>query len=108
LRKRQQVRSATLRSLVLLEALFSLALVGLIWFSVTNGLRPLARMRCPARRARRARPGPLCRTRACRYELQPVVAAFNALLGRVQAGARAQHDFLRQCGAPAAHAAGRA
>ncbi len=45
MRKRLQVRSAVLRVLILLETVFTLALIGLIWFTVTGGLRPLARMR---------------------------------------------------------------
>src|SRR5471030_2506290 len=45
LRKRVQIRGAIFRALVPLEALFTLASVGLIWFSVTNGLLPLNRMR---------------------------------------------------------------
>jgi two-component system sensor histidine kinase TctE len=97
MRKRLQLRSAIVRALVLLEALFSAALVGLIWFSVTNGLRPLSRMRADlARRdgddlALSFQPLPDDRVP---YELGPVVGAFNELLGKVQAGARAQHDFL--------------
>ncbi|WP_308600661.1 sensor histidine kinase N-terminal domain-containing protein [Massilia sp. Dwa41.01b] len=44
-RARQGARAAILRSLVLLEIVFSLALVALVWFSVGNGLAPLARLR---------------------------------------------------------------
>ncbi|HEX9172715.1 MAG TPA: sensor histidine kinase, partial [Telluria sp.] len=40
----EQGLSATVGALVALEALFTLVLVGLIWFSVTNGLQPLARL----------------------------------------------------------------
>ena len=93
LRKRHQIRSATLRSLLLMEVLFSLTLVGLIWFSVTNGLRPLARMRSQLDARDGLDPAGVSEE-GVPYELQPVVAAFNALLGRVQAGARSQHDFL--------------
>lgn len=93
LRKRQQVRSATVRALVLLETLFTLALVGLIWFSVTNGLQPLVRMRANLN-ARDGQDLAPVGDEGVPYELAPVVSAFNDLLGKVQAGARAQHDFL--------------
>jgi two-component system sensor histidine kinase TctE len=93
LRKRQQIRSATVRALVLLESLFTLALVGLIWFSVTNGLQPLARMRANLNARDGADLAPV-ESDAVPYELTPVVNAINELLGKVQAGANAQHDFL--------------
>jgi two-component system sensor histidine kinase TctE len=93
LRKRQEVRSATLRALVLLEILLTLALAGLAWFSVTNGLRPLARLAARLDTRGRADLEPLAAP-AMPQELAPVVSAFNALLGRIAADARAQDDFL--------------
>jgi two-component system sensor histidine kinase TctE len=93
LRKLHLVRSATIRTLLLLETLFTLALVGLIWFSVTNGLQPLARMRAKLNARDGADLTPVGED-GVTYELAPVVSAFNDLLGRVQAGARSQHDFL--------------
>jgi two-component system sensor histidine kinase TctE len=93
LRKRQQVRAATLRALVLLEVLFTLALAGLAWLSVTNGLGPLARLaaRLDARGSAELEP---LDAPAMPQELAPVVTAFNALLGRIAAGTRAQDEFL--------------
>jgi two-component system sensor histidine kinase TctE len=93
LRKRLQMRAATVRALVLLEALFTLASVGLIWFSVTNGLRPLNRMRAELDGRGGDELAPLDAERLPR-ELAPVLRAFNGLLERVRAGAKAQHDFL--------------
>jgi two-component system sensor histidine kinase TctE len=93
LRKQQQLRAATLRALVLLEILFTLALAGLAWFSVTNGLRPLARLAARLDTRGRADLEPLDPP-ALPQELAPVVSAFNALLGRIAADARAQDDFL--------------
>lgn len=93
LRQRAQLRSATVRALILVEGLFTLALVGLIWFSVTNGLLPLARMRADLDARDGADLAPVAEE-GLPYELAPVVSAFNDLLGRVQAGARAQHEFL--------------
>jgi two-component system sensor histidine kinase TctE len=91
-RARQQVRAAIVRSLVLLEVLFSLALVGLVWFSVGNGLAPLARLRARLDARGSADLAPLDDANMPR-ELVPVVGAFNALLGRIDMGARAQDDF---------------
>jgi two-component system sensor histidine kinase TctE len=92
-RRLAQVRSATLRSLALIEGVFTLALVGLVWLSVTNGLLPLARTRAnlAARDGEDLAPMPLDDVP---YELAPVLGAFNDLLDKVQAGARARHDFL--------------
>ena len=93
LRKRGQIRAATIRALVLVEGLFTLALAGLIWFSVTSGLLPLSRMRANLNARDGADLEPIA-DEGVPYELTPVVSAFNELLGKVQAGARAQHDFL--------------
>ncbi|SHG69332.1 sensor histidine kinase [Massilia sp. CF038] len=93
MRKRQQVRSAILRALLLVEGVFILALVGLIWFSVTNGLLPLARMRANLN-AREVNDLAPIDSGAVPYELVPVVGAFNEMLGKVRAGATAQHNFL--------------
>ena len=93
LRKRQQTRAAIVRALILLETVFTAAMVGLIWFSVTSGLLPLARMRADlgAREAGDLAP---IEAAAVPYELAPVVGAFNELLDKVQTSTRAQHDFL--------------
>jgi two-component system sensor histidine kinase TctE len=92
LSQRQQVRSAIVRALVLLDVLFSLALVGLVWFSVGNGLAPLARLRARLDARGSHDLAPLDDSGMPR-ELAPLGAAFNALLGRIAAGARAQDDF---------------
>jgi two-component system sensor histidine kinase TctE len=91
-RKRQQIRSAIVRAMVPLVALLSLVMVGLVWFSVSNGLAPLARMRADLNQRDGQDLTPV--DTDVPYELAPVVSAFNGLLGKVEAGARAQHDFL--------------
>jgi two-component system sensor histidine kinase TctE len=91
-RARQGVQAAIVRSLVLLELVFSLALVGLVWFSVGNGLSPLARLRARLDARGSADLAPLDDAGMPR-ELVPVVDAFNALLGRIELGARAQDEF---------------
>ncbi len=93
LRKRTQVRQAVVRALVLLESLLALSCVGLIWFSVGNGLLPLNRLRAGLN----ARDGddlePIAAAQVP-YELEPVVSAFNGLLAKVSQGARARQEFL--------------
>ena len=93
LRKRSQIRNATVRALVLLEALFTLASVGLIWFSVGSGLQPLNRMRAGLNARAGDDLSPIS-TAEVPDELGPVVVAFNGLLDKVSEGARSQQDFL--------------
>jgi two-component system sensor histidine kinase TctE len=81
------------RAVLLLEALFTLVLVGLIWFSVTTGLRPLVRMRADLMKREAGDLAPLA-PEAMPYELAPVVGAFNELLDKVHTSSQAQHDFL--------------
>ncbi|USX29305.1 HAMP domain-containing histidine kinase [Oxalobacteraceae bacterium OTU3CINTB1] len=91
--KHVQMRQAVVRGLVLLEVLIALACIGLIWFSVSNGLRPLNRLRAGLN----ARDGDDLAPIAIAdvpYELEPVVSAFNGLLDKVGEGARARQDFL--------------
>jgi two-component system sensor histidine kinase TctE len=92
-RKLRQVRSATLRSLALIEVALTLALVGLVWLSVGNGLAPLARMRADLAGREGDDLTPVALD-DMPYELAPVVNAFNDLLDKVEAGAKARHDFL--------------
>ncbi|MES2018150.1 MAG: sensor histidine kinase [Pseudomonadota bacterium] len=95
MRKRRLVRTEIVRALALIETLFTLALVGLIWISVTNGLLPLARMRSNLLRREAGDLAPIPLEEAqVPYELAPVVGAFNELLDKVQSGARMQHAFL--------------
>ena len=93
LRKRRQVGGDTVRAMLLLEALFTLILAGLVWFSVTGALQPLARLRANLN----ARDGddlaPIGE-HDVPYELAPVVRAFDDLLAKLQAGGQARHDFL--------------
>ncbi|HZX26101.1 MAG TPA: ATP-binding protein [Telluria sp.] len=92
MRRLEGSRWTIVRVLLLVETLFTVGLAGLIWFSVTNGLAPLGRMRAElnARGGERLEPLPA----DVPFELVPMVAALNDLLERVRSGARAQHDFL--------------
>jgi two-component system sensor histidine kinase TctE len=91
-RQRQQARLAMLRALVLLEILFGLAVAGLVWFSVTNSLAPLARLRASLDRRDSVNLEPLDED-GMGPELQPVAAAFNALLERIAEAARTQREL---------------
>lgn len=93
LRQRKEARAAIVRALVLLEALFTALSIGLIWYSVSNGLRPLHRLRAAlkARAADDLSPVP---TSAVPDELEPVVVALNGLLERAGADASARQNFL--------------
>jgi two-component system sensor histidine kinase TctE len=91
-RQRQQARLAMLRALVLLEILFGLAVVGLVWFSVTNSLAPLARLRASLDRRDSVNLEPLDED-GMGPELQPVAAAFNALFERIAEAARTQREL---------------
>lgn len=93
LRKRSQVRAAIVRALVLLESVFTLVLVGLIWISVTTGLLPLEQMRSDLKRREEGDLAPID-SATVPTELAPVVVAFNELLDKVQSGAAAQREFL--------------
>jgi two-component system sensor histidine kinase TctE len=92
-RQRQQVRGTIVRALVLLEVAFTLALGGLAWFSISNGLAPLAHLRSALNRRERADLAPLDPAATPR-ELAAVVVAFNSLLERLAASARSQDAFL--------------
>jgi two-component system, OmpR family, sensor histidine kinase TctE len=93
IRQRQQVQAATVRSLLLLEGLVTLGLIGAAWFSVTNGLLPLSRMRANLNGRDAGDFAPIGQD-GVPYELAPVVAAFNDLLGKVQDVSKVQQDFL--------------
>lgn len=93
LRRQHEVRAAIVRSLVLIEGLLTLALVGIAWLSVTNGLLPLARMRSDLDAREGGDLTPVGGDDVP-YELAPVVAAFNDLLGKVRDSAKAREDFL--------------
>lgn len=93
LRRQHEVRAAIVRSLVLIEGLLTLALVGIAWLSVTNGLRPLSRMRSDLDSREGGDLTPVG-GEDVPFELAPVVSAFNDLLGKVRDSAQAREDFL--------------
>ncbi|GAB2843675.1 sensor histidine kinase N-terminal domain-containing protein [Pseudoduganella ginsengisoli] len=97
-RMRAQIRQTALRALLALGVVATVGSIGLAWLSVTNGLRPLDRMRSHLNARSRDDLEPIP-PEGVPYELEPVVLAFNGLLARVESAAQAQQDFL----ADAAH-----
>lgn len=93
LRKRNQARQATVRAMLPLAILFTLASVGLVWFSVTNGLQPLERVRAGIQSRGADDFAPIAADHVP-LEVAPVVQALNELLERVRAGSQAQQDFF--------------
>jgi two-component system sensor histidine kinase TctE len=93
LRKRGQARAAILRAMLPLAALFTLASVGFVWFSVSGGLSPLNRVRTDIQARSSDDLSPIASAEVP-LEVKPVVHAFNGLLERVREGAQAQQDFL--------------
>ena len=91
--QRGQMRQATLRALVLLEVVLTVASVGLIWFSVSSALRPLNRLRSDLNARAGDELAPVS-SADVPYELEPVVHAFNGLLDKVGEGAQARQQFL--------------
>jgi two-component system sensor histidine kinase TctE len=87
------LREAVLRTLVLLEIVFALGCVALVWFSVSNGLRPLIRLRAELNAREGDDLAPIAAAEVP-YELEPVVSAFNGLLAKVGDGAQARQEFL--------------
>jgi two-component system sensor histidine kinase TctE len=93
LRKRGMARAAIVRTMLPLAAVLTLASVGLVWFSVTNGLAPLDRVRAALQSRDADDLSPLVPADVPR-EVKPMVHSLNGLLERVRAGAQAQQDFL--------------
>lgn len=93
LRKQAFIRANITRALLPLEILFTLAAVGVIWYCVRRALLPLDRLRGELDERGAGDLAPIGDA-AVPDELAPLVSAFNALLGKVAAGAHAQHDFL--------------
>ncbi len=93
LRKRGQARTAIVRAMLPLAAVFTLASIGLVWFSVTNGLSPLHRVRAGIQARSADDVSPISAAHVP-LEVMPMVHSFNGLLERVREGAQAQQDFL--------------
>lgn len=93
LRKRGQARTAIVSAMLPLAAVFTLASIGLVWFSVTNGLSPLHRVRAGIQ-ARGAEDVSPIASSDVPLEVMPMVHSFNGLLERVREVGQAQQDFM--------------
>lgn len=96
--KRSQLSNKIIASVILPQFVIIPLAVILVWFGLSQGLRPLTRLRerIQARREGDLSPIP---TNRVPEELQPLTEAFNAMLGRMQHNVEAQRRFI----ADAAH-----
>lgn len=98
LEKRSQLANKIIASVILPQFVIIPLAVVLVWFGLSQGLRPLTRLR----ERIEARPendlSPI-RTRRVPEELQPLIDAFNAMLERMRGNLDAQQRFI----ADAAH-----
>ncbi len=96
--KRSQLANKIIASVILPQFVIIPLAVILVWFGLSQGLRPLTRLR---ERIQARREGDLSPIPARRVpeELQPLTEAFNAMLGRMQNNMEAQSRFI----ADAAH-----
>jgi len=93
LRKREHIRNLILSSLIVLEILLTLILIGIMWIAVTKGLLPLKKMQSDLGQ-REHNDLSLLESRKQPLELQPVSAALNDLLDKVRESAAGQQNFL--------------
>ena len=93
LRKREHIRNLILSSLVALEIVLTLVLIGIMWIAVTRGLLPLKRMQSDLGQ-RDHNDFSEIENRHQPIELQPVSNALNSLLEKVRESAAGQRNFL--------------
>lgn len=91
--KRNQIRARILWSLLAVELVLLLTVVGVVWLVLGQGFRPLRGIRDELARRRADDLSPLPLTDAPQ-EIVPFVVAMNDLLRRAQDSARAKQDFL--------------
>lgn len=98
LEKRSQLSNKIIASVILPQFVIIPLAVILVWFGLSQGLRPLTRLR---ERIEARREGDLSPIAARRVpeELRPLTEAFNAMLARMQHNMEAQRRFI----ADAAH-----
>jgi two-component system sensor histidine kinase TctE len=93
LEKRSQLSNKIIASVILPQfVIIPLALI-LVWFGLTQGLRPLNRLRERIESRREADLSPIAADRVPE-ELQPLTEAFNSMLARMQHNMDAQRRFI--------------
>lgn len=98
LEKRSQLANKIIASVILPQFVIIPLAVILVWFGLSQGLKPLTKLRS---RIEARRPGDLSpiNTRKVPEELQPLIEAFNGMLERMERNMEAQTRFI----ADAAH-----
>ena len=96
--KRSQLANKIIASVILPQFVIIPLAVILVWFGLSQGLRPLTRLRDRIEARREADLSPIA-LRRVPEELRPLTEAFNAMLARMQQNVTAQRRFI----ADAAH-----
>ena len=93
LEKRAQLSNKIIASVILPQFVIIPLAVILVWFGLSQGLRPLARLRERIETRREADLSPIAVSRVPE-ELQPLTEAFNSMLARMQHNMDAQRRFI--------------
>ncbi len=93
LEKRSQLSNKIIASVILPQFVIIPLAVILVWFGLSQGLRPLTRLRERIETRREADLSPIATGRVPE-ELQPLTEAFNAMLARMRHNMDAQHRFV--------------
>ncbi len=93
LEKRSQLSNKIIASVILPQFVIIPLAVILVWFGLSQGLRPLTRLRERIETRREADLSPISAGRVPE-ELQPLTEAFNSMLARMQENMDAQHRFI--------------
>jgi two-component system sensor histidine kinase TctE len=96
--KRTQLANKIVASVILPQFVIIPLAVMLVWFGLSRGLRPLTRLRKTIERRDPADLSPIA-TRRVPEELEPLIEAFNEMLGRMKRNVESQQRFV----ADAAH-----
>ncbi|HEY5762493.1 MAG TPA: sensor histidine kinase N-terminal domain-containing protein [Rhodocyclaceae bacterium] len=98
LEKRNQLTNRIVASVILPQFIIIPLAIVLVWFGLSQGLKPLTRLR---RRIERRPANDLSEIKSLGVpeEIGPLIAAFNAMIARMQKNVAAQHRFI----ADAAH-----
>ena len=93
LEKRSQLSNKIIASVILPQFVIIPLAVILVWFGLSQGLRPLTRLRERIETRREADLSPIAAGRVPE-ELQPLTDAFNSMLARMQHNMEAQRRFI--------------
>lgn len=93
LEKRSQLSNKIIASVILPQFVIIPLAVILVWFGLSQGLRPLARLRERIETRQEADLSPIAASRVPE-ELQPLTEAFNSMLARMQHNMDAQRRFI--------------